>query len=93
MQGLQGNYKDLTAKGLEIISVAADTDEQIFKNTAAQLPWTNNYCDLQGMNGINFKNYAVIGTPTLYLLDKKGFIIQKMSGIVELLTWSNSLKK
>jgi len=89
MEGLQANYKDLTAKGLGIITVSSDTVAQVFENTAFHYPWLQKYCDLQGVNGINFKNYAVLGTPTLYLLDRKGVIIQKMSGIQELLAWSN----
>jgi hypothetical protein len=35
------------------------------------------------MNGVNFKNYAVIGTPTMYILDNKGFILSKMATITE----------
>jgi thiol-disulfide isomerase/thioredoxin len=90
MQGLQGNYQDLTAQGLEIITISADVDEQVFKNNSAQYPWQRKYCDLKGMDGINFKNYAVIGTPTMYLIDNKGVIIQKMSGMSELLAWSKN---
>jgi thioredoxin-related protein len=92
MEGLQANFKELTTKGVEIITLSADTDEAFFKNTAAQHPWTQKYCDLQGVNGVNFKNYAVLGTPTLFLIDKKGMILQKMSGMEELLAWSKSLR-
>ena len=91
MLGLQANFKELTTKGVEIITISADTDEAFFKNTAAQHPWTQKYCDLQGVNGINFKNYAVLGTPSLFLIDKKGMILQKMTGMQELLAWSETL--
>jgi hypothetical protein len=37
------------------------------------------------MNGVNFKNYAVIGTPTMFLLDDKGIIVQKPATVEELL--------
>jgi hypothetical protein len=37
------------------------------------------------MNGVNFKNYAVLGTPTMYVLDSKGFILSKMATITEVL--------
>jgi thiol-disulfide isomerase/thioredoxin len=85
MAGLASNYKNLTSKGIEIITIAADTEEAVFKNSTAQQPWAKKYCDFQGTNGINFKNYAVLGTPTLYLLNQKGIIIQKMHGLQELL--------
>jgi thioredoxin-related protein len=84
LNSLKDNYKDLTKKGVRIISLAADTDEAVFKNTSFQLPWADKFCNLDGMNGENFKNYAVIGTPTLFLLDKKGNITHKMSGMTEL---------
>lgn len=29
MQGLQGNYKDLSAKDIRIITISSDTDEQV----------------------------------------------------------------
>jgi thiol-disulfide isomerase/thioredoxin len=85
MQALQGNYMDLQKKGFKIISIAADTDEHVFKNTSSQFPWEAKYCDFEGTNGINFKNYAVIGTPTMYILDKQGTIIKKLATVQELL--------
>ncbi|PQJ81924.1 peroxiredoxin family protein [Polaribacter glomeratus] len=93
MAGLQDNYKNLTTKGIEIISMASDTDAQEFKTTATQHPWAKKYCDLQGFHGINFKNYAVIGTPTLFVVNNEGIIIHKMNGMKELLAWSAALKE
>lgn len=90
IQGLQGNYQDLKAKGFGIISISADTDEQIFKNTSFTFPWSDKYCDLEGMNGINFRNYAVIGTPTIYILDSKGIIQSKVASIKEVIQFSKT---
>jgi thioredoxin-related protein len=39
---------------------------------------------LEGLNGINFKNYAVLGTPTMILIDKKGNIAAKIASVQEL---------
>ena len=50
-----------------------------------------NYCDLKGMNGTNFKSYAVTGTPTIFVLDSKGSILKKIATIEQLLTWSEKL--
>jgi thiol-disulfide isomerase/thioredoxin len=85
--GLKVNYSDLTKKGVKIISISADSDEQIFKNTSFSLPWSDKFCNLDGMNGVNFKNYAVIGTPTMYVLDNLGIIQTKIATITELLAW------
>jgi hypothetical protein len=41
------------------------------------------------MNGINFKNYAVLGTPTIYILDSKGIILSKLATINEVLEFMN----
>jgi thioredoxin-related protein len=88
MAGLKTNYKELVAQGLEIVSLSSDLSKDVFKNAAAQFPWENKYCNLKGMGGINFENYAVIGTPTLFLIDKKGKVLQKMATISEVLDWS-----
>ncbi|RTY84632.1 TlpA family protein disulfide reductase [Flavobacterium sp. ZB4P23] len=87
LAGLNANYKDLVAKGFGIISISADTDASVFKNTASEQPWTDKYCDLDGTNGVNFKNYAVIGTPTMYILDSKGMIKTRVATVQELLAW------
>lgn len=34
------------------------------------------------------KNYAVFGTPTMYMLDSNGIIVEKMATIEHVLTWS-----
>jgi thiol-disulfide isomerase/thioredoxin len=84
---LKTNYKDLVAKGIKIISIAGDLDPAAFTKTAASFPWAAKYRDVGGMNGVNFKNYAVIGTPTMYVLDSKGFIVQKPATVEELVAW------
>ena len=84
---LKTNYKDLVAKGIKIISIAGDLDPAAFTKNAASFPWATKYRDVEGMNGVNFKNYAVIGTPTMYILDSKGIIIQKPATVEELVAW------
>jgi thiol-disulfide isomerase/thioredoxin len=84
---LEDNYKELVAKGFRIISLASDTDFAVFSNTSFALPWKDKYCDLEGFSGINFKNYAVIGTPTLFLLNQKGVVKLKPTTVEELLSW------
>lgn len=87
LASLKTNYKDLVAKEFRIIAISADTDATVFKNTSAEQPWTDKYCDLEGTNGVNFKNYAVIGTPTMYVLDAKGMIKTRVATVQELLAW------
>ncbi len=85
MLGLVDNYNEMVSKGIKIISFAADTEEKVFKDTSLLHPWSDKYCDFQGAKGINFKNYAVIGTPTMYVLDSKGIILSRLATISEVL--------
>jgi thiol-disulfide isomerase/thioredoxin len=86
IESLKSNYTKLVANGLKIIALSSDTDATEFKTTAVSFPWKDTFCDLDGVNSVNFKNYAVIGTPTMYLLDSKGKILKKLATVEELLT-------
>lgn len=85
LQQLPGNYESLKKKGVRIIAISADTDEQVFKSKANNFPWKDTYCDYEGKAGINFQNYGVVGTPTIFLIDKSGKIEAKMAGLDEVL--------
>ncbi len=74
MQQLKGNYPLLKQKGYEVVSVAADTDADVFRNTAETFPWKQKYCDLKGFDSPDFRNFGVIGTPTFYVIDEKGIL-------------------
>lgn len=81
MQQLPGNYEFLNKKGVKIIAISSDQNEQRFKNTSYNFPWKDTYCDYEGKQGINFKNYAVQGTPTIFLIDSAGIIKSKMASM------------
>ena len=85
MQILPGKYEALKEQGIRVISISADEGELLYKNSSKDYPWPDKYCDFEGKNGLNFKNYAVKGTPTLFLLDKKGAIVQKTATLEEIL--------
>lgn len=85
MQQLPGNYPQLKNRGVRIIAIAADQSEQMFKNTSFNFPWKDTYCDFEGKRGVNFKSYAVVGTPTIFLIDKQGKITAKMATLQEVL--------
>lgn len=88
---LKEHYSNLVAKGIKIVALSADIDPQVFKDSATAFPWKDTYCNLEGFNGVNFKNYAVTGTPTMFVLDSKGILIKKIATIEQLLTWSEKL--
>ena len=85
MQQLPANYETLKKIGIDVIAIASDQNEQVFKNTSANFPWQRTFCDLHGKDGQNFKNYAVVGTPTMFLVDKNGKIERKLASFLELI--------
>lgn len=85
LQQLPGNYAGIQAKGIRMIAISADKEEEHFKNTSAQFPWKEAYCDYEGTEGINFKSYAIAGTPTMVLIDADGEILLRTASLAELL--------
>jgi len=85
MLQLPGNYELLERKGVRIIAIAADTDEETFKNRSYDFPWNDTYCDFKGIGGPNFIHYAVTGTPTAFLINKDGKIMAKMATMQNIL--------
>jgi len=81
---LIGNYPVFKEKGIKVISIAADNDKSIYENTARNFPWKDKLCDFKAFQGENFKNYGVMGTPTIYLIDKKGVIQGKYASLSEI---------
>lgn len=83
MQKLPEKYQSLKEKRIKIITISGDESEQNF-NISSTYPWEDKYCDFQGITGINFKNYAVIATPTMFLIDKNGIIEKKITSLDEI---------
>jgi len=84
---IKARYDELKNKGFRVISVSADTEQQEFERTAAISPWPDKLYDRNGFDGVNFRNYAVLGTPTLYVLDHNGIIRSKPATAEALFTW------
>jgi len=74
---LANKYQKLKDQNVRVIAISGDENEKAFEKKLAYHQWPDNYCDFSGMSGINFKNYAVLGVPTLYLLDQKGIVVKK----------------
>ncbi|MBV5281083.1 MAG: TlpA family protein disulfide reductase [Paludibacter sp.] len=68
------HYTALQQKGIRVISIAADTDRKSFETLANEFPWSDKLFDGKGLLSENYKNYAVLGTPTLFMIDKEGKI-------------------
>jgi len=82
---LANKYKWLTEKKVRVIAVSGDTTQQAFEKKLPYHQWADNYCDFTGMGGVNFKNYSVLGVPTLYLLNREGIILEKTAMVSDVL--------
>jgi thiol-disulfide isomerase/thioredoxin len=74
LEELKSRYSEIQKKGFRIISIAADTNKEVFDYHAKDFPWDDKIFNPDGFEGVDFKNYGVIGTPTIYVIDKKGII-------------------
>jgi peroxiredoxin len=83
VQQLIQQYGTLTEKGIDVISVSSDMDEKVFNFGATSFPWKNKLCDLKGSEGVNFKNYGVLGTPTIFVIDSNGIIRGKYAHLAD----------
>ncbi len=83
MRQLIGNYSILQERGYDVISISADNDQTVYECHSRDFPWPEKLCDFKGFEGENFKNYGVIGTPTIYVIDEKGIIKGKYARLVD----------
>jgi len=87
------NLWELFSNGISITAYAADTNQEDFNFTKETLAWKDNntFCDFKGMKGVNFTNYGVIRTPTMYLTIKQGVIVKKIGNVKEFLSWAKTI--
>jgi hypothetical protein len=69
---LRGNYPIFQERNIRIISVSADTEDAAYRKNADLFPWQQKICDFKGFEGVNFKNYAIMATPMIFMIDKEG---------------------
>ncbi|MDQ6762563.1 MAG: AhpC/TSA family protein [Bacteroidota bacterium] len=75
-------YENFSEKGLQMVSVSLDNDQQAFRNALEQYkcPWTQ-VCDFKGWHNKLFENYSVEFIPNNFLIDPAGKIIdQNLTG-------------
>jgi hypothetical protein len=74
LENMKRKYPLLHANQVRVISIASDMDDVVFFETADKFPWSDKFCDLKGFDGVNFRNYGIVGTPTLILVDAEGIV-------------------
>jgi peroxiredoxin len=83
LKQIRENYVALQQKGIRVISIASDTDRKTFESWSNNFPWNDKLFDDKGFVGENFKNYAVLGTPTLFIIDKENKIAGRYATLEE----------
>lgn len=83
LEELTVNYNRLTAKGIRIVSVSADTDTETDTAEIKKYPWVDKLCDFRSFNGENFKRFGVAATPVMYVIDKSGIVINRFGSLKE----------
>ena len=78
-------YPQLQEKGIRVVSVAADTDRKRYEEGIRNFPWQDKLCDFKGFEGENFRNYDIIGTPSIFELDENGIVTGRYAEVEKIL--------
>jgi len=77
-------YSQLQDKNIRVVSIAGDTDKELYKKGIQDFPWQDKLCDFKGITGENFTNYNVIGTPSFFLIDGNRKLIGQFYAVSDL---------
>jgi len=85
LEMLKNRYNLLADNQIRVISIAADTSKEVFEYTSSGFLWEDKFCDFEGFDGVNFRNYGIVGTPTFILIDENGIVRGRYAQLKELL--------
>jgi len=71
------------SNNLSLVAVSLDTEEDSYLQVKNKLTSMTHYCDYKKWESKPVKDYYIKGTPTYFLIDKEGRIIQKYTSIEE----------
>lgn len=81
-------YEGWKSRGIEVLFVSLDEDENIFKNFTGIFPFIS-VCDFLKWNSPMAERYHVFATPTFYLLDNERKIILHPNSVNQMDSWVN----
>lgn len=87
LEQLKSIYHRLRSNGIRVVAISGDKNPVEFNRIASKFPWPETYCDLQGFESYNYKSYGVVGTPTLFVIDKNGRILSRVLDLKTALLW------
>ncbi|MGE5355064.1 MAG: thioredoxin-like domain-containing protein [Deltaproteobacteria bacterium] len=86
---LSSKYELFKSSGIEVLFVSLDTDKEAFTKFSGSLPFTS-ICDYKKWDSKAAKDYFVIGTPTMFLLDNSRKILLRPNSVKHLSAWLES---
>lgn len=84
LRTLKQEYFSLQQRHIQVVTISADLDNDIFLHGSSDFKWEDVFCDYKGFDGINFLNYGVMATPTIFLLSRKGIVLGKYASLKEI---------
>jgi hypothetical protein len=82
LEEMKKHYGRLHNSGVRVVTVSSDTDERVFTYHSNSFPWPDKLCDYKGFMGENFINYAILATPTLFVI-ANGVILGRYATLSE----------
>ncbi|MEW6739417.1 MAG: peroxiredoxin family protein [Nitrospirota bacterium] len=79
MPSLNNLYNEYKDKGLVVLAVSVDASEKPVKSFARELKLTFPVL-MDKDKAVSFDEYAVLGLPTTFLIDRNGVVIEKIMG-------------
>lgn len=76
---LIARYKFFENNDVRVISISGALDKQAFEAESKIFLWKDKLCDLKGFAGVNYQNYGISGTPTLFLIDSENIILKRFA--------------
>lgn len=81
---LKEDYGQMNNKRIRVITVSTDTNQKMYMDYALTFPWQDTLCDYQSFQGETPTRYGVFATPALFLVDKKGIIVDSYESVEEI---------
>ena len=79
-------YRNWKSKGLDVVFISLDTDEQAFNTFVKSFPFTS-YCDFKKWESKAVQDYYVFGTPTMFIVDQEQTILLRPNSIEQVDAW------
>jgi thiol-disulfide isomerase/thioredoxin len=80
------NYLKWKAKGLDVVFISLDEEEQAYTNFVKNFPFVS-FCDFKKWECKPVQDYYVFGTPTMFIIDAEQTILLRPNSIEQVDAW------